>query len=134
MWVLLGGVDFVGDGRLRKRVWLWHLWLFVWVVEYCGGLSWVVAGIALLESIANVDARALATLRDSDSTGPSQRLDHVDGVRDGLTFAALRVELSVADDLAQPGWLLLGEAFVLTDVTEALNCWVLCFGFLHGCR
>ena len=128
------GQGFVGDGRLIFRVWLWHLWLLVWVVEYRGRLSWVVAGIALLESIANVDARALATLRDSDSTGPSQRLDHVDGVRDGLTFAALRVELGVADDLAQPGWLLLGEAFVLTDVTEALNCRVLCFGFLHGCR
>jgi len=130
----LRGQGFVGDGRLIFRVWLWHLWLLVWVVEYRGRLSWVVAGIALLESIANVDARALATLRDSDSTGPSQRLDHVDGVRDGLTFAALRVELSVADDLAQPGWLLLGEAFVLTDVTEALNCRVLCFSFLHGCR
>ena len=132
--VIWRGQGFRGLGRLLTRVWLCHLWLLVWVVEYRGGLSWVVAGIALLESIANVDARALATLRDSDSTGPSQRLDHVDGVRDGLTFAALRVELSVADDLAQPGWLLLGEAFVLTDVTEALNCWVLCFGFLHGCR
>ena len=132
LFVLGHSVLFVLYGRLGERVGLWLLLFFVGVGTDRRRLNWVVAGIALLEAIAYVDACELSTLRHSDSSRPPQRLNHVDGIADGVAFATLSVLLSIADDFAEPGWLLTSEHRVLTDITEALDSWVLSLHLLHS--
>ena len=124
LFVLSHGILFVLHGRLVVRVRLTLLLFFVGIGADRRRLNRVVAGISLLKTIANIDARVLSTLGNSNGTRPPERLNHVDCIADSLALATLSVLLGVANDLADPGGLLSREHRVLTDVTETLDSWV----------
>jgi len=63
-----------------ERVRLWHLRLFLRVFLNRRRLSGAVAGITLLHTVANIHSGALASLSNSDSTGPSEGFDDIDSV------------------------------------------------------
>ena len=131
-FVLLHRVLFVLDGRFRERVRLRLFLLFLGVLADLGRLDGVVRRIALLESVADIDGGALSALGDGDRTGPSQGLDHIHSVADGVLRTFNSVLLGVADNLANPGGLLSRELGVLTDVTEAFHKRVLGLELVDG--
>ena len=91
-------------------------------------LNWVVWRITPLHAVADIHSSALASLGNSDRSRPAERLNHVDSVRDSLTFSTtFRVLMSVTNNLTDPSSLLSCEWCVLTDITESFHSWVFSF-------
>ena len=94
------------------------LHLLSWVVHDLWWLDWVVACIATLDSIANIDVDELATFGDCDSSWPLDGPEDVDGVANcALTLVIL---LRVAADLGGPSDLERWNWVVLLNGSEPL--------------
>ena len=132
--ILRNSVLFVQKRRLGERVRLRLFFFLLGVVADRRWLDWVVARIALLEAMTNIDASELSALGNGDGAGPPERFKHVDSVASCLTLGSISVLLSVTDDLTEPGGLLSREHCVLANITEALSSWVRTLESFQGCR
>ena len=99
------------------------LHLLSWVVHDLWWLDWIVASVATLDSIANIDVDELSTFGDCDSSWPLDGPEDVDGIANSaLTLVIL---LRVAADLGGPSDLERWNWVVLLDGSEPLLSLVL---------
>ena len=121
------------DRWFCKRVWLGLFFLLFGVFLHRRRLNWVVAWVAALQAVTHVNTGALAAFRDSHCAWPPQRLEHVDCEAYVLTLPSIGicVLLCVANDLADPAWLLTREKRMLADVAEPLDSGIFCLKLFH---